>query len=111
MRISSFVLFSLLVIIPLVYGQQADNAESLQGDNGISKDGELDTKNEEISSDNENKENKPRKTTYSDERFEKLFNNNRLRKARLPTPKHHAKAKPQLPSFIKKPPSIKPLGK
>lgn len=110
MRISICLLFSLLVILPYVYGQ-AENAESLQGDNGISKDGELDAKNDEsVSGDNENKENKPRKTMYSDERFEKLFNNNRLRKARLPTPKHHVKAKPVLPSFIKKPPSVKPLG-
>ena len=107
MRISILIIFSIFIILP-IYGQQIDGTESLQGDSGNKDVGELDTKNEELSNDNENKE-KPRKLTFKDERFEKLFNN-RLRKARLPTPKHHAKVKGQLPSFIKKPPVIKPLG-
>lgn len=109
MRISIFVTLSILLILPcFVYGQ-ADGTDSLQGDNGNSN-GELDLKNDDPSlNDNENQEAKPRKTTFKEERFEKLFNN-RLRKPRLTAPKYHQKPKAKLPSFIKSPPVIKPLG-
>lgn len=95
-----------MIVLPC-YGQQSDAVDNLQGDNA--NNGELDNKTEDLSNDNENKESKPRKTTFKEERFEKLFNN-RLRKPRLPAPKYHQKPKPKLPSFIKNPPSVKPLG-
>jgi len=108
MKISIFLLLSIFVVLPcLVYSEQAEGNESLRGaDNG--NNGELDPKNEEVSNEDE-KDAKPRKTSFKEERFEKLFNN-RHRKPRLTAPKYHQKPKAKLPSFIKNPPNIKPLG-
>ena len=111
MRLSILVPLVLVLILPLVYGQQPDsNSDSLQGDNNGNKDGDLDIKNDEAANDNENKEAKPRKTTFKEERFEKLFNNRHRSKPRLLTPKYHQKPKGKLPAYIKNPPIIKPLG-
>lgn len=52
---------------------------------------------------------KPRKTTFKEERFEKLFST-RNRKPRLPPPKFNLKPKPTLPSFFKSAPNVKPLS-
>lgn len=109
MRISLLLSLSILLILPLVYGQQ-DSGENSQGDNG-NKEIDLDAKNDEASiPGDDDKEAKPRKTTFKEERFEKLFNNRHRSKPRLLTPKYHTKPKAKLPSYIKNPPSIKPLG-
>lgn len=109
MRISILLLAILCVCLPFAaYAQQVDASDSLQGDNG--KDGDLDVKNDDPAAAGEDDKDKPRKKTFTEERFEKLFNNRYRSKPRLLTPKYHEKPKPKLPSFIKKPPSIKPLG-
>lgn len=108
MRISILLLAMLCVCLPFAAYAQPEASDSLQGDNG--KDGDLDAKNDDPAAAGENEKDKPRKKTFTEERFEKLFNNRYRSKPRLLTPKYHEKPKPKLPSFIKKPPSVKPLG-
>lgn len=52
----------------------------------------------------------PRRTSYTEERFNQWFNpRNRLESRQRFVPKHNVRPKPTLPSFIKSAPNVKPL--
>lgn len=108
-----FTLLALAVITHLTMAQEEDSldgaAEPVSGPTDV--DAKLSDTNAGDSGAEEAKPktDKQRKTTYKEERFEKLFSN-RSRKPRLPPPKYNLKPKPTLPSYFKSAPNIKPLA-
>jgi hypothetical protein len=92
----------------------APSSSSSLSSSGAAPSDRSDAKASESNGDNLNddekpKADKPRKTTFKEERFEKLFST-RNRKPRLPPPKYNLKPKPTLPSFFKSAPNVKPAS-